>query len=149
MSEAGVYRERRYMAQDGLSLYYRDYGDPRSPRHPVLCLGGLVRNSKDFHRFASRCAPQRRVVCPDYRGRGKSDYDPDCQNYRPEVYANDLFHRMAAANGCKPTATSTVCCIAGSRRGCRMVTRPNRQSSRSKLCQNIVVSMRGPNNSFR
>lgn len=96
---AGVgYRERRLTAQDGLGLYYRDYGDPLSPRHPLLCLGGLARNSKDFHGFAARHAGQRRVVCPDYRGRGRSDYDPDWRNYRPEVYANDIFHLMAAAN---------------------------------------------------
>jgi pimeloyl-ACP methyl ester carboxylesterase len=92
------YRERRYTAQDGLSLYYRDYGDPLSRRPPVLCLGGLARNAKDFHGFAARLARERRVVCPDYRGRGRSDYDPDWRNYRPEVYVNDLFHLLAAAN---------------------------------------------------
>jgi pimeloyl-ACP methyl ester carboxylesterase len=92
------YRERRFTAQDGLNLYYRDYGDPLSARRPVLCLGGLARNSKDFHGFANRLCQKRRVVCPDYRGRGRSDYDPDWRNYRPEVYANDLFHLLAAAN---------------------------------------------------
>jgi len=96
--ESPSYRERRYTAQDGLSLYYRDYGDPLSRRPPVLCLGGLARNSKDFHAFAGRLARARRVVCPDYRGRGRSDYDPDWRNYRPEVYGNDLFHLMAAAD---------------------------------------------------
>jgi len=92
------YRERRYTAQDGLGLSYRDYGDPLFERAPVLCLGGLARNAKDFHGFAQRLAQQRRVVCPDYRGRGRSDYDPDWRNYRPEVYVNDLFHLMAAAD---------------------------------------------------
>lgn len=98
MQDSTPYRERRYTAQDGLSLYYRDYGDPLSEPPPVLCLGGLTRNSKDFHRFAERLAETRRVVCPDYRGRGRSDYDPAWRNYRPEVYAGDLFHLMAAAN---------------------------------------------------
>ena len=97
MPEGQSYRERRYTAQDGLSLAYRDYGDPLFERAPVLCLGGLARNAKDFHRFAGRLARQRRIVCPDYRGRGRSDYDPDWRNYRPEVYVNDLFHLMAAA----------------------------------------------------
>lgn len=97
MAQGPSYRERRYSAQDGLSLSYRDYGDPLSERPPVLCLGGLARNAKDFHGFAGRLSPQRRVVCPDYRGRGRSDYDPDWRNYRPEVYLNDLFHLMAAA----------------------------------------------------
>ena len=92
------YRERRMTAQDGLSLYFRDYGDPLSPRRPLLCLAGLARNAKDFDGLAQRLATERRVVCPDYRGRGRSDYDPAWRNYRPEVYANDLFHLMAAAN---------------------------------------------------
>ena len=34
------YRERRFHAQDGLELYYREYGDTRSERIPVLCLRG-------------------------------------------------------------------------------------------------------------
>ena len=42
-----AYRERRIAAQDGLMLYYRDYGDPKGGDTPVLCLGGLTRNSKD------------------------------------------------------------------------------------------------------
>lgn len=98
MADSPSYRERRFTAQDGLSLYYRDYGDPLSQRRPLLCLGGLARNSKDFHRFAERLAGSRRVVCPDYRGRGRSDYDPDWRNYRPETYVGDLFHLMAAAH---------------------------------------------------
>ena len=92
------FRERRYTAQDGLSLYFRDYGDALSAARPVLCLGGLTRNSKDFHDFSTRLSERRRVVCPDYRGRGRSDYDPDWRNYRAEVYAGDLFHLLAAAN---------------------------------------------------
>jgi pimeloyl-ACP methyl ester carboxylesterase len=82
------YRERRYLAEDGLSLYYRDYGDPLSAAIPVLCLPGLTRNSRDFHALASRLADERRVICPDYRGRGKSDYDPDPANYHPTVHVN-------------------------------------------------------------
>lgn len=98
MPQGPSYRERRMSAQDGLGLSYRDYGDLLSERAPVLCLGGLARNAKDFHHFAGRLSHQRRVVCPDYRGRGRSDYDPNWRNYRPEVYVNDLFHLMAAAD---------------------------------------------------
>ena len=45
------FRERSFSARDGLRLYFRDYGDPLSPGTPLLCLGGLTRNSKDFHRL--------------------------------------------------------------------------------------------------
>ncbi len=63
------FRERRVTAQDGLSLYLRDYGDPLSPGAAVLCLGGLTRNARDFEDLAPHLASHRRVVCPDYRGR--------------------------------------------------------------------------------
>ncbi|MGH6619540.1 MAG: alpha/beta fold hydrolase [Alphaproteobacteria bacterium] len=90
-----AFRERRYTAQDGLSLYYREYGDPLSPGVPVLCLPGLARNSKDFHRLALRLRARHWVVCPDYRGRGRSGYDADSENYQPATYLNDIRHLLA------------------------------------------------------
>ena len=91
-----TYRERRYTAQDGLSLYFREYGDPLAPGVPVLCLPGLARNCKDFHRLAERLSAQRWVICPDYRGRGRSDYDSDSEKYEPGTYINDIHHLLAA-----------------------------------------------------
>ncbi len=90
-----AYRERRFTSRNGLSLYFRDYGDPLSRRTPVLCLAGLTRNSKDFDDFAERLATGRRVICPDYRGRGRSDADPDRRNYAPLVYLDDVMHLVA------------------------------------------------------
>ncbi|MBI09380.1 MAG: alpha/beta hydrolase [Rhodospirillaceae bacterium] len=91
---AGYY-ERRYKTQDGLTLYYRDYGDPDGSTTPLLCLPGLTRNSKDFHREASRLSKKRRVICPDYRGRGESEYDPTAKSYLPTIYLNDIRHLLA------------------------------------------------------
>ncbi len=91
-------RERHFSAQDGLRLYYRDYGDPLSPRLPVLCLGGLTRNSKDSHKLASRLSAERRVLCLDYRGRGRSEYDADWRNYVPATYVRDIRHLLVAAS---------------------------------------------------
>ena len=93
-----LYQERWISAQDGLRLYVRDYGDPLSQGTPLLCLTGLVRNSKDFAPFAERHADTRRLVCLDYRGRGRSARDPDWRNYRPEVYLNDAAQVMAACH---------------------------------------------------
>ncbi len=90
------FRERRVTAQDGLSLYVRDYGDSNSARAPVLCLGGISRNSRDFEALAPRLAADRRVVCPDYRGRGRSDYDADWRNYNPVVYLRDVIDILTA-----------------------------------------------------
>lgn len=92
-----AYRQRRFSAPDGLSLAYRDYGDPLSPGIPLLCLSGLARNAKDFAQFAERQAARRRVVCPDMRGRGRSAHDPNWKNYRPEVYLRDIAALLAAA----------------------------------------------------
>ncbi len=93
------YVERRVTAQDNLSLYLRDYGNPLDPRPPLLCLGGLTRNSKDFDGLAERYSRDgRRVISPDYRGRGRSDYDPDPYNYDPRTYLRDLHDILSALN---------------------------------------------------
>lgn len=89
------YREYRFRAQDGLSLYYRDYGDPCGAALPVLCLPGLTRNSNDFQKVALRLSKMRRVICPDYRGRGQSDFDPRAKSYQPATYLNDIKHLLA------------------------------------------------------
>jgi pimeloyl-ACP methyl ester carboxylesterase len=89
------YRELTYSAQDGRCLFFREYGDPNSARPPVLCLSGLTRNGRDFHDLAVRLCGRRRVVCPDYRGRGRSEYDTDWRNYQPCVYVNDIRHLFA------------------------------------------------------
>ena len=94
----GDFRERSLSAQDGLRLYYRDYGDPLSRATPVVCLAGLTRNSKDFHGLAGRLSARRRVVCPDYRGRGRSARDSDWRNYAPQVILGDVVQLLAANN---------------------------------------------------
>lgn len=81
MSDA-PYREDRISAQDGRQLYYRDYGDVLAPGRPLLCLPGLIRTCRDYHRLALRHAGTRRVLCPDYRGRGGSEFERDWRNYR-------------------------------------------------------------------
>ena len=91
------FRERRFTAQDGLTLFYREYGDPAAPAVPLLCLPGLTRNSKDFDALALRYGSTRRVVCPDYRGRGLSAYDPDYRNYAPRTHLSDLLDLFAVA----------------------------------------------------
>lgn len=88
--------ERFVSAQDGAQLYVRDYGDPLSARVPLLCLAGISRNSKDYRALALRHAGKRRVVCPDYRGRGRSDRDKDWRNYAPPVTLGDILQIMAA-----------------------------------------------------
>ena len=91
------YREHHYTSQDGLRLYYRSYGDPLAPRTPVLCLGGMTRNAADFDDLASHLSGERWVICPDYRGRGRSDYDPDWRHYVAPTLVDDIRHLLVAA----------------------------------------------------
>ena len=93
----GGFREGIFHSQDDLPLYWRDYGDSASSRTPVLCLGGLSRNSKDFHLLARQICRDRRVLAPDYRGRGRSARDPDWRHYRPETYLADIFDLLTVA----------------------------------------------------
>ncbi len=88
-------RERRTTTGDGLSLFFRDWGEAGG-RTPLLCLPGLTRNSADFDDLARRHAATRRVICPDYRGRGRSDYDSDWRRYQPLTYLKDLRQLLAA-----------------------------------------------------
>ncbi len=94
-AQAG-FREGRLTVRDGLRLFYRDYGDPLAAGTAVLCLPGLARNSHDFHRLALRLSADRRVVCPDYRGRGRSDRASSWHGYTPQNDLDDLRQLLAA-----------------------------------------------------
>ncbi|MGQ0485124.1 MAG: alpha/beta fold hydrolase [Hyphomicrobiales bacterium] len=85
------FRELRYGSADGLSLYAREYGPAAGGPVPLLCLPGLTRNSRDFETIAARLAAGRRIVCPDFRGRGRSQYAADPLTYRPEVELADTI----------------------------------------------------------
>ena len=96
---SGGFREIRFSARDGLSLYARHYpARAYSSRRPILCLAGLTRNSKDFHDVASALSshPQvpRDVFTLDMRGRGQSEHDRDWQNYTVPNEAHDVIDFM-------------------------------------------------------
>lgn len=84
-------------SQDGLKLYCRDYPGTHAEWPTLLCLPGIARNSKDFALFAEQYqADGWRILCPDYRGRGRSDYDPNPNNYDPARYLDDVRHLLSA-----------------------------------------------------
>jgi pimeloyl-ACP methyl ester carboxylesterase len=97
------FEERFFTASDGLRLYGRDYGHPEPEtrnERPIVCLPGLSRNSRDFHLLATHLSTQadrpRRVVTLDYRGRGRSEWDPDPGHYTLPVEAEDVLTACAA-----------------------------------------------------
>ncbi|RWH17808.1 alpha/beta hydrolase [Mesorhizobium sp.] len=89
-----------YAAPDGLKLHARIYGAANSGGWPVVCLPGLTRNARDFHEIAlylsSKAKTRRKVVAFDYRGRGRSDYDPDISHYHVGVEAGDVLAGLLA-----------------------------------------------------
>ena len=86
--------DRYWTSEDGLTLHFRDYpGD--EARLPVLCLHGLTRNARDSAVLASSLAPGRRVIVPEMRGRGASDYARDSATYTPAQYVGDVERLLA------------------------------------------------------
>lgn len=82
-----------WFSRDGLKLHYRDYAG-RDDRPPLICLHGLTRNARDFGQLAERYAGEWRVIVPDFRGRGLSDYDPLPARYAPPTYAADILQLL-------------------------------------------------------
>jgi len=80
-----------FETQDGLRLFSRVYAGPNAAAPVVLCLHGLMRNSRDFEDLAAHLAARYRVIVPDVRGRGMSARDPNFNNYQIPTYVGDLI----------------------------------------------------------
>ena len=89
-------------APDGLKLHAREYGHRDTATLPVLCLPGLARTTADFEPLATALSANgHRVIALDYRGRGRSDYDPDPAKYSLPVELGDIIAVLAALD-CEP-----------------------------------------------
>jgi len=82
-------------SHDGLRLYSRVYASAAADAPVVLCLHGLMRNSRDFGELAVHLAARHRVIVPDMRGRGLSARDPNFNNYQIPVYLQDVLTLLA------------------------------------------------------
>ena len=112
---ATPYRDIPFTARDGLKLYARCYPARTAngpARRPVLCLPGLTRNSRDFHDLAvalsSMASSARDVFALDYRGRGRSETDPQWRNYAVPIEMLDVadFITLQDLAGCAIVGTS-------------------------------------------
>lgn len=81
--------DRSWQSDDGLTLRFRDYPGA-ADRPPVVALHGLTRNARDSADLAEHLAGNWRVLVPEMRGRGQSDYASDCATYNPLQYVADL-----------------------------------------------------------
>lgn len=79
-----------YTSKDGLKLYATSRG-PSDAALTVLCMHGLTRNAKDFDPMVDAIGEDRyRFIAVDVRGRARSQYDPNPENYSPVIYAGDM-----------------------------------------------------------
>ncbi|MEH6519786.1 alpha/beta fold hydrolase [Sulfitobacter sp.] len=78
-----------FTTSDGLSLYYTDEGAGL----PILCLAGLTRTTADFD-YVTPHLSDHRLIKLDYRGRGKSDFDPNWKNYTLPVECRDVIELL-------------------------------------------------------
>jgi pimeloyl-ACP methyl ester carboxylesterase len=88
-----AYSDGWWRSSDGLRLHYRDYprrADADAERPPLVCLHGLTRNARDFQNLALRLAGDWRVLCPEMRGRGQSEYARDAATYNAAQYVADI-----------------------------------------------------------
>src|ERR1700680_1234125 len=88
-------------APDGGKLHVRSCGSRATNVLPAVCLPGLARTGLDFDPLARALAghPEHRrlVLTLDYRGRGRSEYDPDPHNYNVAVELADLQAVLTAS----------------------------------------------------
>jgi pimeloyl-ACP methyl ester carboxylesterase len=88
-----AWQEKEWESADGLELHYRDYpGGEGKP--PLLCLHGLTRNSRDFGPLTERFAGEWRMIVPDMRGRGQSEYGRDSSSYTLPTYVEDVIRLL-------------------------------------------------------
>jgi len=82
-----------WSAEDAKRLYARNYPSKGGfARLSVMCLHGLTRNSADFEEVAPYLSAMgHRVIVPDMRGRGRSEYDENPINYNIFTYAKDII----------------------------------------------------------
>ncbi len=88
-----AFDDRFWQSPDGLTLHFRDYpaaDAAQSERPPLVCMHGLTRNARDFAQLANRLSGKWRVIVPEMRGRGESEYAKDPMTYNPLTYVADI-----------------------------------------------------------
>ncbi len=101
-----VLAEYWFDSHDGLRLYSRVYA-AAADSPVVLCLHGLMRNSRDFGALAAQLAARYRVIVPDVRGRGFSARDPNFNNYQIPVYLQDVLTLLAGLGAARVSIIGT------------------------------------------
>jgi pimeloyl-ACP methyl ester carboxylesterase len=97
--EAEMNRVRdRFARLDGLRIHFRHWDGPSDDAPVLVLLHGGMGDAHAWDLFGPVFASHYRVIAPDARGHGESDWSPANQ-YSPEHQAADLTHLLAAL-GC-------------------------------------------------
>ncbi len=75
------------LTANGLRIHYLEWGAAAAP--PVICVHGYTSSAQAFSALARRLHDRYRLICPDVRGHGDSDWSPD-RAYRYTHQAADL-----------------------------------------------------------
>jgi lipase len=76
-----------------MELHLHEWGDPDAP--PVVCIHGVNAHGRRFRRLAEdRLASRFRVLAPDLRGHGFSDWEPP---WTIATHAHDVLETLDAA----------------------------------------------------
>jgi pimeloyl-ACP methyl ester carboxylesterase len=114
-------------------IHYTDWGDPGTER-VVICAHGLTRNGRDFDFLAQALLPDFRVVCPDFAGRGKSDWLYAKEDYGYPQYCADMTALIARVTaGGKPKHIYWVGTSMGGIIGMLLASRPKSPIERMVL----------------
>ncbi len=81
-----------FVTSDKIRIHFEDSGEGT----PILCLAGLTRTHRDFD-FVAPHLEGFRLIRPDYRGRGRSDW-ADPATYTPLVEARDALELLDHLN---------------------------------------------------
>src|SRR6478672_7852158 len=95
-----AFSDGEWQSEEGLTLHYRDYHGGKG-RPVLLCLHGLTRNARDFEPLADRFAGDWRLIVPEMRGRGQSEYARDPKTYGLATYVEDVV-RLLEQLDCGP-----------------------------------------------
>src|SRR5689334_17676746 len=71
---------------NGLTIHYRDWGDPQLP--PVLVLHGLGAHACSWDQVAAALADRYRIIVPDLRGHGRTSWAAD---YTWQLFLEDTL----------------------------------------------------------
>jgi pimeloyl-ACP methyl ester carboxylesterase len=74
MSQTGVPRETTTPGAEGARLHVVEWGAPEG--WPVVILHGGAHNASSWERVCRQLPPELRVIVPDQRGHGDSDWSP-------------------------------------------------------------------------